>query len=81
MEAALTRIIVNNGDWDEACAKLKTTLQAQDAKFNAGLKAAFASPLAPIKPEAPAAGPQASTRLSPTRSSDQTILPRSRLRR
>ena len=81
MEAALTRIIVNNGDWDEACAKLKTTLQAQDAKFNAGLKAAFASPSAPAKPAAPAAAPNASARVSLSKSGEKTVLPRSRLRR
>jgi hypothetical protein len=41
-EASLATIIVKNDDWDTARAKLKTTLDAQDAAFNASLKSTFA---------------------------------------
>ena len=37
----MTKIIVENGDWNGARAKLKTTLEAQNAAFNANLKATF----------------------------------------
>jgi hypothetical protein len=48
------KIIVTNGDWSGARAKLKTTLEAQNASFNTQLKAVFAPP----KPQAGAAGQQ-----------------------
>ena len=42
------------GNIDEACAKLKNTLQASDARFNAGLKAAFKTSERPVaKPISP----------------------------
>jgi hypothetical protein len=73
----LARIIVNNGDWDEACARLKTVLQGQDAAFNASLKATFA---APAKPAAAAPAPKAPARGAPARGGSSD-LPRSKLRR
>jgi hypothetical protein len=51
----LKKIVVANGDWNGARAKLKTTLEQQNASFNTQLKAVFAPP----KPQASAAGQQA----------------------
>ena len=45
------------GDCDDACAKLKTTLKAQDAKFDANLQAQFKSPAAPARKPVAAAPP------------------------
>jgi hypothetical protein len=47
------------GDCDEVCAKLKTTLEANDAGFNANLNAMF-NPPAPQQrtPAAPMRGAQ-----------------------
>jgi hypothetical protein len=55
MEASVSKIIVTNGDWKGARAQLKTTLETQNASFNAQLKAVFAPP----KPQASAAEQQA----------------------
>jgi hypothetical protein len=51
----LTASIITD-DFDEACAKLKADLEAQDAMFKANLEAQFKS----ARPTAPAAGPHAS---------------------
>ena len=45
------------GDCDDALAKLKTTLKAQDAKFEATLQSQFKSPAAPPRPFKPAPAP------------------------
>ena len=45
------------GDCDDACAKLKTTLKAQDAKFEATLQSQFKSPAKPPRPFQPAPAP------------------------
>jgi hypothetical protein len=45
------------GDCDDACAKLKTTLKAQDAKFEAALQSQFKSPAKPPRPLQPAPAP------------------------
>lgn len=73
----MTQIIVNNGNWDEARAKLKADLDAQNAKFQAQLDAVFAPPPAE-KPRAAAA--KAPPQTEPAKKSDQPILMRSRLR-
>jgi hypothetical protein len=51
----VSKIVVTNGDWKGARAKLKTTLEAQNASFNAQLQSVFAPP----KPQAGTTGPQA----------------------
>jgi hypothetical protein len=63
------KILVSNNNWDKARAELKTTLQAQNASFNAQLKAAFAPP-----------APEASTEEAPAKPArrDESILARSR---
>ena len=40
------------GECDDALAKLKTTLKAQDAKFDANLQSQFKSTMTPRKPAA-----------------------------
>ena len=70
-------IYVKNGNWDEACAKLKVDLDNRDAQFNAKVGAAFAS--AKKQPDAqeakaPAKGASKSS-VSPS-----SILSRSRVR-
>lgn len=45
------------GDCDDALAKLKSTLKAQDAKFEATLQSQFKSPAAPPRPVKPAPAP------------------------
>jgi hypothetical protein len=46
-----------SGDCDDALAKLKSTLKAQDAKFEANLQSQFKSPAAPPRPFKPAPAP------------------------
>jgi len=50
----LAKIIVQNGNWDAARAELKSSLETQNAAFNAKLKAAFPPPT-PAQPATPAA--------------------------
>ena len=38
----MSKIFVTNGDWDGARAKLKSTLETQNASFNEKLQAVFA---------------------------------------
>ena len=45
------------GDCDDALAKLKSTLKAQDAKFEATLQSQFNLPAAPPRPVKPAPSP------------------------
>lgn len=45
------------GDIDDACAKLKSALKAQDAKFEASLQSQFKSPAAPPRKPVAAAQP------------------------
>ena len=45
------------GDCDDALAKLKSTLKAQDAKFEATLQSQFNLPAAPPRPVKPAPAP------------------------
>jgi len=71
------------GDCNDACAKPKATLEADNAKFNANLAAQFKSPLMPPrKPVAAAfaAGPHSSagSALSTNRNRDDSL--RGRLR-
>lgn len=69
----MTKIIVENGDWDGARAKLKTTLEAQNAAFNANLKATFAPR------QANGAANEKQSQTAPSTSSD-TFLSRSKRR-
>jgi hypothetical protein len=69
----LAKILIKNGDWDKARAELKTTLEAQNATFNAKLKALFAPP----EPEAPAKDEQAPAKISPSAKRGESILSRS----
>jgi hypothetical protein len=55
------------GDCDDACAKLKTTLKAQDAKFEATLQSQFKSPAKPPRPFQPAPMPQQKPAPMPSR--------------
>lgn len=73
----MAKILVQNGDWDAARAKLKTSLDAQKATFNAALKATFVSPADAAKTAA--ATPKASSRLSANENPAYATLPRSRL--
>lgn len=50
---ALANYIIT-GECDDVCAKLKTTLKAQDAKFDANLEAQFKSPATPPRQFKPA---------------------------
>lgn len=69
-------IYVKNGNWDEACAKLKVDLDNRDAQFNAKVGAAFASKKQPEAQEAKAPAKGASK----SSVSSSSILSRSRVR-
>jgi len=75
----LAKIVVKNGEWDDARNKLKSSLDAQQAAFNANLKAAFPPPAAAARPSAPTAAPQAASKPTPGTKSTFSGLPRSRL--
>ncbi len=51
----MSKILVTKGDWNGARAKLKSTLETQNASFNAQLKAVFAKPGATEQQDAPVA--------------------------
>ena len=77
----MTTIIVKNGNWDEARAKLKTNLDAQSIELKQKVTAALSPKSSTASPQAPVAAPHASARSAPAATGDKSILARSRLRR
>ncbi|MCF8475871.1 MAG: hypothetical protein K9G60_02500 [Pseudolabrys sp.] len=77
----MTRIIVQNGDWAGARAKLKTNLETQHANFQAKINAALGVTTPQAEAEPAVGKPQTGARLGPATKQDQPLLPRSRLRR
>lgn len=72
-------IYVKNGNWDEACAKLKVELDNRDAQFNAKVGATFAS--GKKQPGAQEAAAPAKSSSPFSLSSRTSTLPDSRVRR
>lgn len=85
-EAALPTFTISGKNVDEVSAKLKSTLEANEAKFNANFNAMF-KPAPQSKPTATAAGirsaigaaPEAGCRLSSRKDKDDASL-RDRMR-
>lgn len=79
----MATIYVKNGNWDLACAELKTELDAQDAKFQERIKEALSltAPAAeqPTNAPAPAAAPQSDPPRTMAIRNGQPYLARSRL--
>ncbi len=73
----MAKINVRNGDWDAARAELKASFEAQNAQFNANLKAAF--PASPPSTAPTAAEPQSPARPTPA-GRNSSVLSRSRAR-
>jgi hypothetical protein len=76
----MIKIIVDNGDWDKACAELGRVMEAKKNSFNAQFEAAFGPPSKPavvagtagtkpdVKPGAAPAGTRPGVILSRPRS-------------
>jgi hypothetical protein len=79
----VTRIIVKNGNWDEAQAKLAADFAAKksafDAKFNAAFGATPEEPKAPVP--APKEKPKTRAEIIMSKDSSASILARSLVRK